>query len=62
MLIAQHDGPARRLIKTGQAVKDGGFPCAVRANQGDNLFWMQIQRHVVDRQQAAKTHHQAVHG
>ena len=62
MLIAQHDGAARRLVEAGQAVKDRGFPRAVRANQGDNLFLVQIQIHVVDRQQAAKTHHQAVNG
>ena len=62
MLIAQHDGAARRLVEAGQAVKDRGFPRAVRANQGDNLFLVQIQIHVVDRQQAAKTHHQTVNG
>jgi hypothetical protein len=62
MLVAQHDGAARRLIETGQAVKDRGFPRAVRANQGDDLFLVQIQIHVIDRQQAAKTHHQTVNG
>ncbi|AEW75658.1 hypothetical protein EcWSU1_04230 [Enterobacter ludwigii] len=62
MLIAQLDGATRRLVETGQAVKDRGFPRAVRANQGDNLFLVQIQIHVVDGQQAAKTHHQAVNG
>ncbi|MNY83794.1 hypothetical protein D3C86_2268100 [compost metagenome] len=62
MLIAQHNGPARRLIETGQAVEDRGFPRAVRANQGDDLFREQVQRDVIDRQQAAKTHHQTVYG
>ena len=62
VLIAQHDGAARRLVETGQTVKHRGFSRAVGANQGDDLFLMQIQIHVVDRQQAAKTHHQTVNG
>ncbi len=62
VLIAQQDGAARRLVKTGQAVEDRGFSRTVRANQRDNLFLIQIQIHVVDRQQAAKPHHQAVNG
>lgn len=62
VLVAQHDGAARRLVEAGQTVKDRGFPRAVRANQGDDLFFMQVQVHVVDRQQAAKTHHQTVYG
>ncbi len=62
VLIAQHDGAARRLVETGQTVEDRSFSRPVRANQGDNLFLMQIQIHVVDRQQAAKTHHQTVYG
>ncbi len=62
MLVAQHDGAAGRLVETGQAVEDRGLPRAVRANQRDDLLRMQIQRHVVDRQQAAEAHHQAVNG
>ena len=62
VLVAQHDGAARRLVEAGQTVKDRGFSRAVRANQGDNLFLVQIQIHIVDRQQAAKAHHQAVNG
>ena len=62
MLVAQHNGAAGWLIEAGQAVEDGGFARAVRADKRNDFPLAQLQRHVVDRQQAAKTHHQTVYG
>ena len=62
VLVAQHNGAAGWLIETGQAVEDGGFARAVRADKRNDFPLAQLQRHVVDRQQAAKTHHQTVYG
>ncbi|VTO14726.1 Uncharacterised protein [Klebsiella variicola] len=62
VLVAQHNGAASGLVETGQAVKDGSLPGAVRADQRDNLALSELQRHIVDGQQAAETHHQAADG
>ncbi|STV86048.1 Uncharacterised protein [Klebsiella michiganensis] len=62
MLVTQHNGAAGWLIETGQTVKNGGFARAVRADKRNDFPLAQLQRHVVDRQQAAKTHHQTVYG
>lgn len=42
MAIAQHDGAARRTVKTGQAVKYRGFTCAVWPDQRDDFALIQI--------------------
>ena len=62
VLVAQQNSAAGGLVKTGQAVKDGGLPGAVGADQRDDLALSELQRHIVDGQQTAETHHQAANG
>ncbi len=62
MLLAQLNGAAGRLVEAGQAVENGGLARAVRADQRDDLLRAQLQRHVIDRQQAAEAHHQTLNG
>ena len=55
-LTVEIDLAVRRLIHAGNAVERGGFACAVRANQSDNLSLIYIQIQVVDGHNAAELH------
>jgi len=57
-LAVEQDAATARLVEAGQAVEHRGLASAVRADQGDDLFFLDGQGHAVDRQQAAEAHAQ----
>ncbi|MOA67601.1 hypothetical protein D3C78_1948520 [compost metagenome] len=56
MTFAQFNGAAGWAVETGQTVKYRGFSGTVWADQRNDFAFIEFQRHVIDRQQAAETH------
>ena len=45
-----------RPVETGQTVEDSGLTGTVRPYDGDDLFLLHLQGHLIDRHQTAKAH------
>jgi hypothetical protein len=58
--VVEADAADRRLVETGQAVEEGRLAGAVRSDDAGDLARGDVERQVVDRQQAAEAHRQAL--
>ena len=64
MVVAQYDGPRVGTDEPGDHVEERGLACAVGAHEADDLTAPDIERHVVERDDATEVlpdslHHQA---